>query len=510
MEINVLNKNFEKVAIVDDYVSLIWCKRYYDIGALDLEIEASMTTLSIFKKGYYITRDDDDTVFRIETLEIDTREDNDDSLIVGAYDIKDILKQRIVWNQINFTGTVENYIRTILNQNIVSPTNTDRRISNFKLSAAKGFPEQIEQQVTYDDISEKVIEICTTYGYGWKVTLNNGNFYFDLYKGVDHSINQEENVHIVFSSDNENLVSSKYNTDDSEFKNVALVGGEGEGVDRKTRTIGSARGLDRFEVFIDASSLSTNTPEGDLVDYYNALIAEGKEKLAEFAVTTSFEGEVDSNSYKYKTDYNLGDIVTVQNQYGITVNARITEIIESWDEEGYSVEPKFEYFEPMEWEVPVQGALLTENKVMMLSEKATPLLVEDAPTEASGVKISELEPVNELYDGCCFPIVQNGATKKVTKATLAKQLNQIIDCGEVTISNTDTVYGYKQGAIPVNVTKDYEVLGYSLYCGSIAASNGLQYHLMATADTRWFINYYRPYNMNETVTIKLFLTVRKR
>lgn len=41
----------------------------------------------------------------------------------------------------------------------------------------------------------------------------------------------------------------------------------------------------------------------------------------------------------------LGDIVTVQNEYGITMNARITEVIETFDENGYSVSPKFEYEE---------------------------------------------------------------------------------------------------------------------------------------------------------------------
>ena len=152
------------------------------------------------------------------------------------------------------------------------------------------------------------------------------------------------------------------------------------------------------------------------------MIHEGKEKLAEHSVTTSFEGEVDSNSYKYKTDYDLGDIVTVKNEYGITVNARITEVIETWDNEGYTCEPKFEYLEVPEWEETVEGALLTENSVMMLSETATPLLAETAPTTASGVKISELPTATELYDGCCFPIVQNGVTKRVTKATLQEQI----------------------------------------------------------------------------------------
>lgn len=87
---------------------------------------------------------------------------------------------------------------------------------------------------------------------------------------------------------------------------------------------------------------------------------------------------------------------------------------------------------------------------------------------------------------------------------------QVIDCGTISITNSGNNYGYKQGTIPVNVTTDYEVLGYNLNCGSIASSMGLQYHLMFVGGTTWYINYYRPVTMAENVTIKLYLTVRHR
>ena len=426
MNINVLNENFEKIAVVDSYTSLMWCKRYNEIGALDLEIEINPETLAVFKKHYYITRDDDDAIFRIEAREIDTNEDGNDVLIIGAVDCKEILNQRIIWDQVNWGGggTVENFIRQLITRNVLAPSTSGRVIHNFQLKTAKGFTETIEQQVTYDQLGDKIIELCQAFNYGWKITYEQNKFKFDLYKGVDHSIEQDTNTKLIFSAEYENLISSKYKEDMTEYKNVALVAGEGEGTERKKRTVGTATGLDRYEMFVDASGISRNEgteEEIDLVDYYNMLIAEGKEKLAEQAMTKSFEGEVDSDSYKYKTDYDLGDIVTVKNQYGITANARITEVIETWDNEGYTVEPKFEYFEPVEDEPEIDGALLTENGVMMLTESGSPLLTESS-TSAEGVKISELDPVDTLYDGCCFPIVQNGVTKKVTKAILQEEV----------------------------------------------------------------------------------------
>lgn len=80
------------------------------------------------------------------------------------------------------------------------------------------------------------------------------------------------------------------------------------------------------------------------VVYSVYLLTRGYEKLAEFGAVTSFEGTVEPNTtFVYNKDYFLGDLVTVQNEFGITVEARITEVIEVNDDNGYSVEPKFEY-----------------------------------------------------------------------------------------------------------------------------------------------------------------------
>ena len=310
MEINILNKNYEKIAVIDSFTSLMWCKRYFDIGALDLKIEATTETLATFKRGYYITRDDDDAIFRIEALELDTTTEEGNSLIIGAVDCKNILNQRIIWNQVNWGGggTVEDFIRYLVLYNVINVPFA-RKILNFEMQPKKGFTETIEQQVTYDQLGDKIIEVCKTYGYGWKILFFNNAFHFDLYKGLDRSVDQGTNSKVIFSPEYENLVSSVYNENTTDYRNVALVAGEGEGVERKKRTIGTATGLDRYELFVDASGISSNTEEGDLVDYYNALISEGKEKLSEQAVTTSFEGEVDSNYYQYKSRKQLSIII---------------------------------------------------------------------------------------------------------------------------------------------------------------------------------------------------------
>ena len=80
------------------------------------------------------------------------------------------------------------------------------------------------------------------------------------------------------------------------------------------------------------------------VVYNSYLYANGGTILGEYGAKTTFEGTaIPDMQYKYREDYNLGDLVRIRTDYGISAEARITEVIEVSDENGYSIEPKLEY-----------------------------------------------------------------------------------------------------------------------------------------------------------------------
>lgn len=112
-------------------------------------------------------------------------------------------------------------------------------------------------------------------------------------------------------------------------------------------------GNDYYQIYdVVIADLMTNVPEDnspttlrDLV-YSVYLLNRGAEKLADYGEKVSFEGSVIPDiTFTYKQDYFLGDLVTVENEFGITATARIVEVIEVLDENGYKMEPKFEYME---------------------------------------------------------------------------------------------------------------------------------------------------------------------
>jgi len=347
MDLYVLNKHFEQIAVIDDFKSLIWAKRYSKFGDCELYVRACNEYIETMNEGYYLVRNDDDMVCRLRSVELDTDTEQGDFLIAVGDDARNLLNQRVVWQQTNYSGTVEDYVRQLITDNVINPSMAARVLDNIILGDRVGLPATISEQVTYSQLGEKIIEICSAYNYGSRMRLDDSNrLVFEMYEGLDRSYNQDVNDHVVFSPEFDNVISSKYKIDWTNLKNVALIAGEGEGVNRRRYILGNRTGYDRYELYVDARDVSSEVEEGQTIDYDATLKARGIEALGEYGTTISFEGEVEPNySYKYGVDYNLGDIVQVMNDYGVSTSARITEVIESFDENGHSIIPTFEYQE---------------------------------------------------------------------------------------------------------------------------------------------------------------------
>ena len=371
------DKELNRIHIIDTYLSVIWANRYNAVGDCELVISASIENLNKLKESKYLERSDDDMVCEINKIELKTDEEHGDKLIITGIDVKNILYQRIVEKQTNFNGLVEEYIRTLVEDAIINPTNPDRKIDNFILGDKAGFTETIKQQVTYANVGEKVEDLCKQLGWGFKITINNKKFVFSLFKGEDKT------EYVMFSPEYDNISSTDYIKDNTDIKNVALVAGEGVGINRMVTIIGSGKGIDRHEMYIDEKNTSslieydelthryphgkqvtiedviyyqvdgvniatiTKDTEGEITEvklckdiYIESLKNIGAEKLAIHKSVTSFKGNVIAGmNYTYKID------VSVMNEYGISINARISEILENQEDNGYILEPTFEYFE---------------------------------------------------------------------------------------------------------------------------------------------------------------------
>ena len=351
MDLTILDTDRTPLCVLDVYNSFIWTDRYFKYGDFELHASMNEVLLQYLKQDYYITNANSEHVMIIEKLLINSDIENGNTITVSGRSLESLLERRIVWNRTTLSGNLQKGIKKLLNENVISPSDSNRKIDNFIFeestdSAITGLT--IDGQYTGDNLYEVIASICQEKDIGFKITLNASNqFVFKLYSGVDRSYGQSVNPYVVFSPNFENIIESNYIESKMALKNVALIGGEGEGTARKYTSVGTASGLDRRELFTDARDVRSEDDDGNAIpeaDYLEQLRQRGREKLAENVDVVAFEGEADvSTMFTYGVDFFMGDVVQIANEYGHETKSRIVELISSESEEGVSTYPTFEY-----------------------------------------------------------------------------------------------------------------------------------------------------------------------
>lgn len=361
MEIFVLDESFNSLYNLDVFESLIWTERYNGYGNFEFYIPISQSILEVVntiqtkmesKLDCYAWLKESNSVMIIEDLEIKTDAENGNHLIMSGRGLESLLERRIVWDQTVLNGDLQNGVQKLLNDAMISPKITDRKISNFVFSRSTDMYIEdltIRAQYTGDNLYDVILKICDSAQLGFDVYLDDNNkFVFTLIKGVDRSYNQDQNPYVIFSPKYENIINSDYLESPKTLKNVTLVAGEDQENVRKTRTVGSAIGLSRRELFTDARDIQSETIDGPIPESeYNALLDQrGAENLSENIYTKVFTGEIEATkTFVYGEDFFKGDIVQIVNEFGMEAVVRVSEIIRAQDLNGFSMYPTFQVIE---------------------------------------------------------------------------------------------------------------------------------------------------------------------
>ncbi|MCD3217841.1 hypothetical protein G8S55_11495 [Clostridium botulinum C] len=352
MELWILDKEFNRLGILEKFDNLRWTRRYCKTGDFELYCTSTKENLELLKLSNLIYKKNDDELGVIEyrnlTLDITGKE----VLVVRGKFISSYLNRRIIWDRKNFDDTIENIMRDIVLENCINPIDKNRIIPNLVLGNFKGFKQKINYQVSYKNVLEEIEKLSKLTQLGYKISFNakNKKLIFNIYEGLDRTAVQNKNSRCIFSRDFENILNQDYTESVDNFKNVNLVGGEGEDNERKFITLGNEEmGLDRYELFTDARDLQQKqyVEDKEIIipeqKYLNMLKERGNVKLAEYKKSTNFTSNINPKSnLKYKVDFDLGDIVTCTNKtWGLTLNRRITEIEESYESSGLKLTAVF-------------------------------------------------------------------------------------------------------------------------------------------------------------------------
>lgn len=355
-DIEILDTNFDLLSILDVYESFVWNVRYNENGDFRLVVPDNNKILSLLKEDYYIQIANSDRLMIIEMQEPVSNTTDGNEVTISGRSLESILRRRIIWTQTTISGNLQNAIKRLITEAIINPSIASRKISNFIFldSTDQEVTSKTinETQYTGDNLYDVIVALCKEAKLGFKITVNsNHQFVFQLYSGKNRTNRQLTNPTVEFSQNNDNLISSKFKMDKKKYCNVTLIAGEGEGLERKTSTYGSASGLNRREYFTDARDISSNEGQEDAIplsQYYILLQERGKEKLNELTIERTVDSSIDSSDntmYAFEQDYFLGDVVDVIDYGGRVSTSRVKEMTITITTSEISMHPIFEYEE---------------------------------------------------------------------------------------------------------------------------------------------------------------------
>ena len=336
MEIRFYTPEMNFIGVMENQTSFVWQRKYYEPGKFRLYTPLTDENLFLTQKQNLIWMRGCDEAAVIEDRYVEDSTRHTQIEVSGRF-ISSYMDRRLIRPKVTFSGKVEVAMRKLLSDAEALP--------NVELGTLNGFDETVSFQATYKNLLlyETKLAMCSGIGFRFRPDFNEKKIYFETYKGIDRSRSQNTNHRVIFSENYDNLNEVSFRENDQIKKTTVYIGGVGTNDQRIYVSYGTdITGLERRELFIDARDI---TQEDGMTDaqYREKLLQRGHEKQTEYSEINTINCVTDANTnFAYKTDYDLGDIVTVHKKnWGISVDLRITEIEEIYEHGAMKVSPVF-------------------------------------------------------------------------------------------------------------------------------------------------------------------------
>lgn len=330
--IRFFNKDLDFVGEVDDFISFIYERKWFTYSNFQLVVENF--DKGLFQEGNYIVVNNDP----YRSGQITKVNITDDTATIKGFGIGFWLTSRITYPMNNkdtfyMNDYAENIMYELTKFNAIDSNVTNRNFQNLIENFTQCRGEKIAFETRYKVLSDELETIARTSRLGWNIQFDykNKRFVFESLAGIDRTVNQSDVPSMIFSRRYDNVLELEYTKDVSEYKNCAIVAGQGEGVNREIVIVNDdLKGLDRKELFVDARDVEDGTNLAD----------RGKSKLAENTIVESFEATIDTENYRVEWD--LGDFVTIlDDEIGGVNYTQIVEVIETYEDGVLTIEPTF-------------------------------------------------------------------------------------------------------------------------------------------------------------------------
>ncbi|MGF7046405.1 hypothetical protein J2T13_000881 [Paenibacillus sp. DS2015] len=328
-----MDTSFNLLGEIDNYESLQLTRRFYRAGEFEMHINIGKNYTDQLIEGRVILVNNQPHKSGIIThSEINQDEQGMEVLTVRGPTLGGVFDRRLTLSDTydRVRGSAETVLKHYINNHMVNGTYATGIYAARKIPFFAIAPDQARGKVTpwqsrYEQLDKVVREIAEWCDIGWQVALDfaSKKWVFNVLTGRDLTTSQSIHPPVIFSHEFDNIQSQSYVDSYIQYKNTGYAGGKGEEEDRLIQMIGNSSGLERREVFLDCTAAE------DVVE----LMELGAQKLAEHKHIQTFNGKVlNTGSFVYERDWDLGDRVTQQNRkWRLAMDSRITEVKEIYE-----------------------------------------------------------------------------------------------------------------------------------------------------------------------------------
>lgn len=343
------------LGFLDVVTGLTWEERFADAGSFELWAPVNDQNIALLQEDNLLWNGGE-SVGMIEFKELTADDEDTQTIHIQGRMCECFLDFRTIYPAMIKTGKPSKIMRLLVENYLISPTDTKRKIPNIELDSDQtDYGSSISYQRTGSTVLIGCSDLGQAYAIGFRLKFlpKDKKLVFQVYQGTNRTMDQTAVTPILFSSDLDDILESTYSHNKSELRNFAYVAGEDSGSARKVESIGDSSGLDRRELFVDARDLQTENEDGSAIsdsEYRAMLVERGKENLEDYKDIKSFSATLRTfgvTSYRYGTDFFLGDTVTVYDaRLKVKTNAMVTAVMTTYDESGEQLDITFGYGQP--------------------------------------------------------------------------------------------------------------------------------------------------------------------
>lgn len=361
-DVYLCDRAFQRIDIIEDFVSMVWVDRYYSAGDVELTFTPDAWGLRRIRMRHYLSFEDSTQYMLIESI----TEDSKTKLItVRGRDLRSLFDRRInkgillEGNPMEQSATgaiVESFRKNIKDTPVISDR-FENLVEGTHYWPWGGGPMGF-RDFAAETVYAEMVSIGESSNVGWTVEyydrykVPSGGTYWDklvfyVFYGIDRSIKQNDRTAVVFDARLENLENVSRIQSEKDWANVVFV---------KDKTHSSGGVYVYISGFVDDDFktgrrvMVTSVDGEDRTRYTEAQWADLRRGYARRAARKRqrvdyLDGRLVDTIFNYRWDYHMGDLVTIGQDRTSAQDARIVEYIYSKTENGIEQYPTFKIVE---------------------------------------------------------------------------------------------------------------------------------------------------------------------